>query len=194
MSTPDPFAILGLDPQAELTDADVHRAWRRIATATHPDRPGGGDIARYTAASTAYTTLRTAWGRGEARADLAEAELAGADPAGADPAAPKLAGARIDLAGEGVTQPVRLFEEAGPRPPGLGPWAAGRVRALWELPARVRLGRPARLAVRAVVAVLACVAALRVSAGDPAGPGLVTGIITWFGLSGRGDLAPPPGR
>jgi hypothetical protein len=166
-ATPDPFAALGLDPQAELTDADVHRAWRRIASATHPDRPGGGDLAAYTAASAAYAHLRTAWGRGEARADLAETA---------------------------VTQAVRPAEEAGPVPPGFGPWAAGRLLALAQLPARVRHGRPLRLAVRAVVAALACAAALRVSAGDPAGPGLVTGIITWFGLSGRGDLAPPPGR
>ncbi len=192
MSTLDPFAILGLDPQAELTDAGVHRAWRRVATATHPDRPDGGDIARYTAASTAYTALRTAWGRGEARADLASADLASADLASADLTGADLAGA--ELAGEGVTQPVRRPGDVGPRPPGLGPWAAGRWRAIWELPARVRLGRPGRLAVRAVVAVLACLAALRVSAGDPAGPGLVTGITTWFLLSGRGDLAPPPGR
>ena len=182
--TPDPFEALGLPARPDLDDETVRAAWRAIAAATHPDRPGGGDIARYTAASAAYTALRTAWGRGEARADLAEAALAGSDPAGA----------RVDLAGEAVTQPVRLFEEAGPRPPGLGPWAAGRVRAVWELPARVRLGRPGRLAVRAMVAVLACVVALRVSAGDPAGPGLVTGITTWFLLSGRGDLAPPPGR
>jgi len=171
VSTPDPFGILGLDPRAELTDADVHRAWRRIATATHPDRPDGGDIAEYTAASAAYTALRTAWGRGEARADLAQA----------------------DLVAEGPTQPVWL-SEPGPRPPGLGPWAAGRVRACWVLPLRVRHGRPARLVVRAVVAAAACLAALRVCAGDPAGPGLVTGIVTWFVLSGRGDLAPPPGR
>jgi hypothetical protein len=182
VSTPDPFAILGLDPQAELTDTDVHRAWRRVATATHPDRPDGGDIARYTAASTAYTALRTAWGRGEARADLAAAGLARTGLAGAG------------LAGEGVTQPVRLPRDVGPRPPGLGPWAAGRVRAAGELPARVRLGRPGRLAVRAVVAVLACLLVLQISGGDPAGPGLVTGITTWFLLSGRGDLAPPPGR
>ena len=185
MSTPDPFAILGLDPRDDLTDADVHRAWRRVATATHPDRPGGGDIARYTAASAAYTALRTAWGRGEVRADLAESDLAGQ-------AQPDRA--RGDLAGGEVTQPVRWPGEAGPRPPGLGPWAASRVQAAGELPLRVRHGRPARLAVRAVVAVAACLLALRGSAGDPAGPGLVAGIIVWFGLSGRGDLAPPPGR
>jgi hypothetical protein len=185
VSPNDPFAILGLDPRDDLTDADVHRAWRRVATATHPDRPGGGDIARYTAASAAYTALRTAWGRGEARADLAEGYPAGA---------PQPAGARDDLAGGEVTQPVRWPEEAGPRPPGLGPWAASRMRAAWALPLRVRHGRPARLAVRAVIAVVACLLALRVSAGDPAGPGLVAGIIIWFGLSGRGDLAPPPGR
>jgi hypothetical protein len=30
--------------------------------------------------------------------------------------------------------------------------------------------------------------------GQPSGPAVVTGLITWFGLTGRGDLAPPPGR
>ncbi|HEX9031881.1 MAG TPA: hypothetical protein VF834_08525, partial [Streptosporangiaceae bacterium] len=60
----------GLDPAADLTDDDVRAAWRRIAAATHPDRADGGDPARFAAAASAYTDLRTAYGRGEARASL----------------------------------------------------------------------------------------------------------------------------
>jgi hypothetical protein len=30
--------------------------------------------------------------------------------------------------------------------------------------------------------------------GQPSGPAVVTGLITWFLLTARGDLAPPPGR
>jgi hypothetical protein len=69
--TADPFAVLGLDPAAELSDDDVRAAWRRIAAATHPDRPDGGDPGRFAVAAAAYTDLRTGYGRGEARAGLA---------------------------------------------------------------------------------------------------------------------------
>jgi len=37
---PDPFAILGLPARPDLTDDQVRAAWRAIATACHPDRPG----------------------------------------------------------------------------------------------------------------------------------------------------------
>ena len=66
----DPFAQLGLPAVAELTDGDVHAAWRRIAAATHPDREDGGDPARFGAAAAAYVVLKTSFGRGEALADL----------------------------------------------------------------------------------------------------------------------------
>ncbi len=69
--TADPFAVLGLDPAAELSDDDVRAAWRRVAAATHPDRPDGGDPGRFAIAAAAYTDLRTRYGRGEARAGLA---------------------------------------------------------------------------------------------------------------------------
>jgi hypothetical protein len=69
----DPFAELGLPALAELTDADVRAAWRRIAAATHPDREDGGDPARFGAAAAAYVLLKTSFGRGEALADLAAA-------------------------------------------------------------------------------------------------------------------------
>ena len=69
--TADPFTVLGLPVRPDLTDDDVRSAWRRIAAATHPDRPDGGDPDRYAIAGAAYTELRTPSGRGEAHADLA---------------------------------------------------------------------------------------------------------------------------
>jgi hypothetical protein len=66
----DPFALLGLESRAGLSDDDVRAAWRRIAAATHPDREDGGDPARFGAAAAAYVVLRTGFGRGEALADL----------------------------------------------------------------------------------------------------------------------------
>jgi curved DNA-binding protein CbpA len=69
----DPFSALGLPARPGLTDDEVRAAWRRVAAATHPDRPDGGDPARFAAAAAAYTTLRTPFGRGEALADLAAA-------------------------------------------------------------------------------------------------------------------------
>jgi hypothetical protein len=77
MTSPDPFTALGLPVRPDLSDEQVRAAWRQVATATHPDRPDGGDPARYAAASAAYATLRTAWGRSEACADLAAPPLAG---------------------------------------------------------------------------------------------------------------------
>lgn len=68
----DPFAVLGLDAGADLSDDDVRAAWRRIAASCHPDRDDGGSPERYASAAAAYATLRTAYGRGEARADLRE--------------------------------------------------------------------------------------------------------------------------
>src|SRR5262249_19807262 len=70
MTASDPFTVLGLPADPGLTDEQVRAAWRAIATTTHPDRPGGGDPARYAAASAAYAVLRTGWGRSEAYADL----------------------------------------------------------------------------------------------------------------------------
>jgi DnaJ domain len=73
----DPFRALGLDPRADVTDDEVHAAWRRIASATHPDREDGGDPEKFAGAAAAYTVLRTRFGRGEALADLAAARSAG---------------------------------------------------------------------------------------------------------------------
>jgi hypothetical protein len=157
----NPFAALGLPARPDLTDEQVRAAWRAIAAATHPDRPDGGDPARYAAASAAYAALRTAWGRSEAYADL---------HAHASPAAPPTA---------------RVLR----RPP-----HRRLLRAVAQVPARIRHGRPVRLIVRALVAVLLGVVAARSGAGGPAEMGTVAGLAVWLLLTVRGDLAPPPGR
>jgi len=153
----NPFTVLGLPTGPDLTDEQVRAAWRAIAAATHPDRPDGGNVSRYTDAATAYTQLRTPWGRSEVYADLT-ADLPGTIPLGR---------------GE------------------LGP---GLLGMLVLLPARIWHGRPRHLAFRALITALLSLAVVNLLPGQPSGPAVVTGLITWFLLTARGDLAPPPGR
>jgi hypothetical protein len=160
----DPFAALGLPARPGLTDEQIRAAWRAIATTTHPDLPGGGDPARYAAASAAYAVLRTPWGRSEAYADLTAA-------------APPLLGRVVP---PGAVPAGR---------PHLSPW-----RGMLLVPARVRHGRPVRLVVRIVAAAALAFLVTHSGAGTPAIAGLVTSIATWIVLTARGDLAPPPGR
>src|SRR5580693_4032696 len=137
---PDPFAALDLPARPDLSDEQVRAAWRAIAAATHPDRPDGGDLARYTQASAAYAELRTPWGRSEAWADIIE-ELQDTTPLPPAPAG---------------------WED---RPP-------PSIRPLLLLPERIRHGRPLRLALRALAAVLLGLAVLALIPGQPAGPAL----------------------
>lgn len=152
----NPFATLGLEPRADLTDDEVRAAWRRTASATHPDRDDGGDPRQFADAAAAYTALRTRFGRGEAVADL-----------------------------------------GGPHPERRG---SGRGRSVIDvmsaqgagaLLARVRQGRPGRLALRVLAAVAASVAAVAAAGPHPAAPALVTGVATWLVLTARHDLAGP---
>ena len=168
---PDPFQALGLPARPDLTDEQVRAAWRAIAAATHPDRPDGGDLARYTAASAAYAELRTPWSRSEAYAD--QAERAEADDGGP------------------VTSPLPPVP-GGEQPVPPPPWQA--LIALARVPARVRRGRPLRLAIRAAVAAALSLAVLALIPGTAAAPADITGLVTWFVLTGRKDLAPPPER
>ncbi len=178
----DPFAVLGLAARPDLTDDDVRAAWRRVAAATHPDRPDGGEPARFAAAAAAYTQLRTRFGRGEAMADAKPARR---------PAWPAGPGGRAGMPGGRAGDAVA------------GGWraAGGSVKAgiSWRLPAAVRLaarvrrGRPGRLALRVLAAAVASAAAWAAAGSGPAGPALVTGAVTWLLLTARQDLAPPPG-
>ena len=165
----DPFRVLGLVPGPELTGDDIRAAWRRVATATHPDRADGGDPDHFAAAAAAYTALRTPSGRGEVLADLSAAR-----------------------------PPIRGGSRRSGRYPAAPPLGLGRVRLLASsirlLASRIRGGRPGRLALR-VAAVLAVSAAAAAAIGlRPATPALVTGAITWLIRTGRRDLAPRPMR
>ena len=165
-TTPNPFRALGLPERPDLTDEQVRAAWRNIAAATHPDRPDGGDLARYTAASAAYAELRSPWGRSEAYADLA------------------------DQAGDGpVTAPLPPVPGEAPPVP---PWQP--LLALTQIPARIRSGRPLRLALRGLIAAMLALVVLQLVPGTPAAPADIVGLAIWFVLTGRKDLAPPPER
>ena len=174
----DPFSALGLPAQADLTDDDVRSAWRRIATATHPDRADGGDPGRFAVAAAAYTMLRTRSGRGEALADLASRSPR-ARPARGASFRPRLAQDRPGRPAAPATGPA----EPGPDPVTGISWS--------RLVSRIRRGRPARLALRLLIAAAVSVIAVTVAGDQPAAPALVTGALTWLLLTARHDLAPP---
>jgi hypothetical protein len=161
MTSADPFSVLGLPADPNLTDEQVRAAWRAIAAATHPDRPGGGNPARYAAASAAFAVLRTPWGRSEAYADL----TASLPPRNAPAARP------------------------GPAKPG-----SAALHALSLVPARLRHGRPVRLALRVLAAAVVALVVVASRAGGPATAAVVAGIGLWLLFTAHGDLAPPPGR
>ncbi len=132
----DPFALLGLASDADLTDDEVRAAWRRIAAATHPDRADGGDPERFAEVANAYTELRTRSGRGEAAAAIADAAALGRTGTGgpldrripaihAGPAARLLTRVRL---GRPVRLLVRVLAAAGAGAAGYvaaGPGPAG---------------------------------------------------------------------
>ena len=155
----NPFTVLGLPTDPDLTDEQVRAAWRAIAAATHPDRPDGGNVQRYTAAANAYAQLRTAWGRvgGLRRPDRRSARHRCPAPA------------EVEL-------------------------RTGLLGMAALLPARIWHGRPRHLLFRALLTALLSLAVLNLLPGQPSGPAVVTGLVTWFVLTARGDLAPPPGR
>ena len=158
MTTLDPFAALGLPARPDLTDEQVRAAWRTVAAATHPDRPGGGNPAAYAAASAAYAALRTPWGRSEAYADLTSPTR---QPAGLVPGPPRPA----------RTPPARC----------------------WLVPARIRHGRPLRLALRVLAAVVLALVAAESGAGGPAAAGVAAGLAVWVGPDRAGGSRPAPG-
>ena len=174
----DPFTVLGLPARAGLSDDEVRAAWRRIAAAAHPDRTDGGDAARFAAAAAAYTTLRTSFGRAEALADLARPAGPGRGRAGPSrwPSVPGWARRR--------DRPTANGERRRGRP------AAGLPAGRWW--ARVRRGRPARLALRIAAAAAVSIGVALVAGARPATPALITGVLTWLALTARRDL-PPPG-
>ena len=184
-----PFAALGLPARPGLTDDEVRAAWRRVATATHPDRADGGDPDRFAVAAAAYTALRTPSGRGEALADLASPP-GRRRPAGPGrngrPGGQQVARDRRDTSGS-RPQPGPL-SPAGPVP---GHRAAGRLLGWPSWLDRIRRGRPAMLALRVLIAAAVAGGSAAVAGWQPATPALITGALTWLLCTARHDLAPP---
>jgi hypothetical protein len=90
-----------------------------------------------------------------------------------------LAAAPATVAGTGWRFPVK------PR------FSLLHTRGAQRLLARVRRGRPRRLALRVLAAAAASAAAVAAAGFHPAAPALVTGAITWLASTARRDLAPP---
>ena len=172
----DPFAALGLDADASLSDDDVRAAWRRVAEATHPDRSDGGDPARFAVAAAAYTELRTAFGRGEARAAFAERTQA-------------TASSRRNRHPAGRHLPARSLAMRSLATRSLAMRSLAR-----SLAGRLRSGRPGRLALRLGVAAAAAAIGVAAAGPGPAGPALAVGAATWLLLTARRDLGPPAPR
>ena len=173
----NPFEILGLPVRRDLTDEQVDAAWRKIAVATHPDRPDGGDLARYTQASAAFAELRVPWSRSEAYADVVEqARTQGYDG--------------LDDDGQPYTEPLPRV----PSDPESGIPYGDPVAILIQLPSRISRGRPLHLALRAIIAAVLALLVLNLIPGQPAAPADILGLIIWFVLTGRKDLAPPSER
>jgi hypothetical protein len=115
---------------------------------------------------------------------------------GGDPAAFAAAAAAYNLLRTRSGRSEALADAtgaAGPTPPvqrirGVR-WLAGRAA---RLPGRIRTGRPWRLVARVAATLALCVAVLTVTGHRPAGPALVTGLLTWLALTARRDLAPGP--
>jgi curved DNA-binding protein CbpA len=132
-----------------------------------------------------------------------------ADPGAAKPAVTTSGGRAVTDPGAarppGRTGLGRRIADTGTgasAPGGRAPATEGSVKAgfslrlpvaIARLAARVRRGRPARLALRVLGTAAASAAAAAVAGTQPAGPALITGAVTWLMLTARHDLAPPAG-
>ena len=198
----DPFAALELPTRQDLTDDEVRAAWRRIAAATHPDLPDGGDAPRFAAAAAAYAALRTPYGRTEAYADQTTPATA-APPGRPAPPTPRPATtpAHPGATAADLCEPGAAATPATPAPTPRGPFATATTTsgglAGWELAVRrlawrVRAGRPMMLVVRVLLAVAVCWVCVLVVGWQPATVAIAVGALTWVARTARYDLAATP--
>jgi len=81
-----------------------------------------------------------------------------------------------------------------PHGPARRPGPPPGIRAARPALARIRHGRPARLALRLTAGLILASLTTHAGAGPAPAAGVITGLVTWLALTARGDLAPPPGR
>lgn len=139
----DAFRVLGLPYSPDLTDADVHRAFRARLRAVHPD--AGGDRDAAAAVTAAYTAVRSGVRRGEL--------LAAAMTDRGDPPAPSWrarVGADAPAPGAARRAELREMVAASRRAQGLPPHITdpATLARIAELMAAMEPGAAARDAAR----------------------------------------------
>ncbi|MDX6336920.1 MAG: hypothetical protein QOG05_4260, partial [Streptosporangiaceae bacterium] len=135
-------------------------------------------------------------GRGEALADLASPSPGPPRPRPGHPRARAATRPRPGPGGSPASPPSAA--SAGPAGTGRAsaPLRSPRLSGAWRgrlgkagLLSRIRRGRPARLALRVLIAAAVSAVAITVDGSQPATPALITGAVTWLLLTARHDLA-----
>jgi curved DNA-binding protein CbpA len=135
--------------------------------------------------------VRAAWRRAAARTHPDRDD--GGDPAAYTAAATAYAQLRTPWGRSEALADLAATDYPPPAAPAAAPGTAA-LRRLAILPARVRHGRPLRLAARTVIAAAVALLALAVIPGTPSAPAIVAGCVLWLAFTAPADLAPPPGR
>jgi hypothetical protein len=136
--------------------------------------------------------VRAAWRQAAARTHPDRDD--GGDPAAYTAAATAYAQLRTPWGrSEALADLAGPVAYAPPAAPATTPGTAA-LRWLAILPARVRHGRPLRLAARAITAAAVALLALALIPGSPSAPAIVAGCALWLAFTAPADLAPPPGR
>jgi hypothetical protein len=196
---PNPFALLRLPADPDLTDDEVHRAWRRQMRVAHPDR--GGTTEAAAALTAAYEQLRSAVRRAEILDQLDTqlvhpirdhaSRVAGTELLrGSDERsyAPSTAPDTEPTVG-GVDRGARW--ERAKRSPDARVGSVRRPNVLRRGWVRLRYGRPHWLLVRVLLAAALPVIAYIVRPDDlPTWITLAVGGATWLAATAHLDLAP----
>jgi hypothetical protein len=136
--------------------------------------------------------VRAAWRRAAARTHPDRDD--GGDPAAYTAAATAYAQLRTPWGRSEALADLAPPDHVPPAAPAAVAPGTAALRWLAILPARVRHGRPLRLAARAIAAAAAALLALAVIPGSPSVPAIIVGCALWVAFTARADLAPPPGR
>jgi len=136
--------------------------------------------------------VRAAWRHAAARTHPDRDD--GGNPAAYTTAATAYAQLRTPWGRSETLADLAATDHAPPAAPAAAAPGMSALRRLAILPARVRHGRPLRLATRTIAAAAVALLALAVIPGTPSAPAIAAGCALWLAYTARADLAPPPGR